>query len=68
MLTLPLPRRPFRFPQIHASNPVLCTLELADYKECLHRDKLKRRIAAKLVEHQEQAHPAPAHGHAAGAH
>ena len=41
-------------------------LEQADYKECLHRDKLKRRIAAKLVQAHEKAHPAPdAHG---GAH
>ena len=28
----------------------LCLLEQADYMECLTRDKLKRRVAAKLVE------------------
>jgi hypothetical protein len=45
----------------------MCLLEQADYKECLHRDKLKRRIAAKIVAADEAAHP-PAHGHEKGSH
>jgi hypothetical protein len=36
--------------QLQAPNPALCLLEQADYMECLHRNKLKRRIADKLVE------------------
>jgi hypothetical protein len=47
--------------RLSASNPTLCLLEQADYMECLHRDKLKRRIANKLVEakrqHDEAANP-----------
>jgi len=36
--------------RLAAPNPTLCLLEQADYMECLTRDKLKRRVAAKLVE------------------
>jgi len=55
---------------LHASNPTLCLLEQADYMECLHRDKLKRRLASKLVEamrqQDEALHPkagSASHGH-----
>jgi hypothetical protein len=30
--------------RLSAANPALCLLEQADYMECLHRDKLKRRM------------------------
>lgn len=55
-------------PQLHAAHPALCLLENADYKECLHRDKLKRRIASKAVEHEAAKHPQPAAGHDHGHH
>jgi hypothetical protein len=54
--------------QLHASHPILCVLEHADYKECLHRDKLKRRIASKVVEHNAAKELQPAAGHGHGAH
>jgi len=56
---------PLKF-QANASAPVMCLLEQADYQECLHREKLKRRIAAKCVEVKEVLHPKPSggdHGH-----
>jgi len=46
-----------------------CALELTDYDECLHRHKLKRRIAAKLLAAHERSEAAKgggaAHGQAA---
>ena len=72
--TRPLPTQPRRFSpsvvlrQLHAAHPALCLLENADYKECLHRDKLKRRIASKAVEHEAAKHPQPAAGHDHGHH
>jgi len=49
---------------MQASSPVVCLLEQADYQECLHREKLKRRIAAKAIEVNAKAHPPAAdHGH-----
>lgn len=43
----------------------MCLLEQADYQECLHREKLKRRIAAKAIEVNAKAQPAAPtdHGH-----
>lgn len=41
--------------QLHASTPALCALEHLDYAECLHRDGLKRRVAAKLLEGARRA-------------
>jgi hypothetical protein len=52
--------------RLAAPNPTLCLLEQADYMECLTRDKLKRRIASKLVEAKRLADEA-AHPPAAGA-
>jgi hypothetical protein len=55
---------PFLHPQLQAPNPALCLLEQADYMECLHRNKLKRRIADKLVEakRKQDGPAAQAHG------
>jgi hypothetical protein len=42
----------------------MCLLEQADYQECLHREKLKRRIAAKAIEATARKEaPAEPHGH-----
>jgi hypothetical protein len=50
--------------QLHASTPVVCLLEQADYQECLHREKLKRRIASKAMEVNARKEPVvEAHGH-----
>ena len=55
---------PFHPRQLHASAPVMCLLEQADYQECLHREKLKRRIAAKAIEATARKEaPAEPHGH-----
>lgn len=51
--------------QLNTPNPMLCALEQVDYQECLHRDKLKRRIAAKALEVTRQG-SAGAAGAAAG--
>jgi hypothetical protein len=59
-----LPAAPL--PQLHTPNPALCVLEQADFLECLHRDKLKRRIATKLME-AKRVH-AEAHGGGGGGH
>jgi hypothetical protein len=40
----------------------MCLLEQADYLECLRRDKLKRRMAAKLLEQKRQVTAAAASG------
>ena len=51
-------------PQATASAPVMCLLQQADYQECLHREKLKRRIASKALEVQHKLNPpAPGDGH-----
>lgn len=42
------------FMQLQTTNPNLCLLEQADYKECIHRGRLKRRIAAKALEIAKQ--------------
>ena len=42
----------------------MCLLEQADYQECLHREKLKRRIAIKAIELKAlNEGPADDHGH-----
>jgi hypothetical protein len=50
--------------QLNTTNPTLCLLEKADYMECLHRNKLKRRIASKLVEAKHQIDVKSGHGDA----
>ncbi len=52
---------PTPHPQATASAPVMCLLQQADYQECLHREKLKRRIASKALEVTHKLNP-PAAG------
>ena len=60
--------------QLHTPTPALCALEHLDYAECLHRDGLKRRVAAKLLEGARRAdelagaHGGAAHGGGGGTH
>ena len=54
--------------QATAAHPVQCGLELTDYDECLHRHKLKRRIAAKLLAAHERSEAAKGGGGGGGAH
>ena len=64
LLLFVVPASIFSPSQMQASSPVVCLLEQADYQECLHREKLKRRIAAKAIEVNAKAHPPAAdHGH-----
>ena len=44
----------------------MCLLEQADYQECLHREKLKRRIAAKAIEVNARKEAPAEHGHGHG--
>ncbi len=68
LASLPPPPAPSSAPQLHASAPVLCLLEQADYQECLHREKLKRRIAVKALEVNASKEAPAEHGHGHGGH